>query len=216
MLIRWWGDFCLSYLLSFWRSGDWQRFSASVQVNFAPSGARKGCFEVDLNLDMREEQINGSWSRGGSWFFSSWDSYEEKGVKGDALPLGKQALAVVILDNDAQKLLGEKCLVLKDWNNGVLQKFSGLNFSIWIYRHKYLFPLKAWPFGMSATLPENWQLWQWMSNKIVFYFTSINILQNILKVDLQHVVIYHDQGACLMQDCWRLCLQVFWTLGCLQ
>lgn len=47
-----------------------------------------------------EEQINAGWSRDG-----------EKGENSDALPLGKQAPTVVVLGNDAQKLLCDKCLL---------------------------------------------------------------------------------------------------------
>lgn len=53
---------------------------------------------------------------------------------------------------------------------------------------------------MNTTLPENGQLGQIMPNKISFYFTFINILQNILKVDLRHVVIYCKQGVCFVHS----------------
>lgn len=104
------------------------------------------------------------------------------------------------------------------WNTKILKWIASRSqkSAIWIfhsehidiYIHAYISSEKC-PFGMNTTLPENGQLGQIMPNKISFYFTFINILQNILKVDLRHVVIYCKQGVCFVQSFWRLFLKWF-------
>lgn len=97
---------------------------------------------------------------------------------------------------------------LKQWSR-LYKVYTSLPF--WTFQCKYtgIYIYFIWgklASGMNAVLPENWWLWQLMPNKIALYFTPINTLWKVLKVDFicTLVFIYCEQGLCSMQNCWRL------------